>query len=97
MNLPLLFTASKDPNSGALKIVFSQFLEIQEEEEDRDSDDSGDREVKREEVKKEISMKEFYREYRKLKRMQNSVKNNYIQPTTTSAVAIPNKPPPNIS
>lgn len=29
------------------------------------------------EIKREISMKEFYREYRKLKRMQNSVKNNY--------------------
>jgi hypothetical protein len=26
-------------------------------------------------IKKEITMKEFYREYRKLKRMQNSVKN----------------------
>jgi len=38
------------------------------------------------EIKKEISMKEFYREYRKLKRMQNSVKNNYMMSHTGAVV-----------
>jgi hypothetical protein len=35
-------------------------------------------EVPMREIKKEITMKEFYREYRKLKRMQNSVKNTLL-------------------
>ena len=43
--------------------------------EDEDEDNGG--EANRKEVRRDITMKEFYREYRKLKRMQNSVKNNY--------------------
>ena len=39
------------------------------------------------EIKKEITMKEFYREYRKLKRMQTSVKNNYTHSTQANGGA----------
>lgn len=38
-------------------------------EEDEDDGDGGSRESNRKEVRREITMKEFYREYRKLKRM----------------------------
>jgi len=50
----------------------------------------GQAEVPMQEIKQEISMKDFYREYRKLKRMQNSVKNSYTQQANAQK-------PPNIS
>jgi hypothetical protein len=39
LNLPLLFTASKDPNTGALKIVYSQFVEEKDEGGDEDEEE----------------------------------------------------------
>jgi hypothetical protein len=42
-------------------------------------------------------MKEFYREYRKLKRIQNSVKNNFLVNHGTSGAITQANRPPNIS
>eukprot|EP00350_Pseudokeronopsis_sp_OXSARD2_P004107 CAMPEP_0170558572 /NCGR_PEP_ID=MMETSP0211-20121228/36229_1 /TAXON_ID=311385 /ORGANISM="Pseudokeronopsis sp., Strain OXSARD2" /LENGTH=64 /DNA_ID=CAMNT_0010870645 /DNA_START=1003 /DNA_END=1197 /DNA_ORIENTATION=- len=52
-----------------------------DDDDDDDEDEGVKGESKRKEVRREISMKEFFREYRKLKRMQNSVKNNYMMST----------------
>lgn len=74
LNIPVSFSAFKGPD-GSLKIHFFQFVEDATKEQ---AEDGEEQEVPMREVKKEITMKEFHREYRKLKRMQNSVKNNYL-------------------
>ncbi len=76
LNIPVSFSAYKGAD-GSLKIHYFQFVE----DNTKDDDDEGGGAMR--EIKKEISMKDFYREYRKLKRMQNSVKNNY----STAAIA----------
>jgi hypothetical protein len=79
LNYPVSFSAFKGPD-GSLKIHFFQFVEDSTKEVPEDGEPS---EIPMREIKKEITMKEFYREYRKLKRMQNSVKNNFV--TSSSA------------
>lgn len=95
LNVPISFSAFKGPD-GSLKIHFFQFVEEPKRRVASEDEEEGGnaQEVPMKEVKREISMKEFYREYRKLKRMQNSVKNNYTQQGVASAQ--PGKPP-NIS
>ncbi len=78
LNVPISFSAFKGPD-GSLKIHFFQFIEDTQKRivSEEDDEDQNAQEMPMKEIKREISMKEFYREYRKLKRMQNSVKNNY--------------------
>eukprot|EP00347_Sterkiella_histriomuscorum_P018555 403345066 len=96
LNVPVSFSAFKGPD-GSLKIHFFQFIEDQTRQLAEDDDDHHEpHEVAMREIKREITMKEFYREYRKLKRMQNSVKNNYTQASHGGAGGQPGKPP-NIS
>ena len=95
LNIPVSFSAYKG-GDGSLKIHFFRFEEDipkQGENDDLPADDANEKEVPMKEVRREISMKEFYREYRKLKRLQNSVKNNY---TMVPQGDQQNKPP-NIS
>lgn len=74
LNIPVSFSAFKGPD-GSLKIHFFQFVEDASKDQPEDGEPH---EIPMREIKREITMKEFYREYRKLKRMQNSVKNNYL-------------------
>ncbi|CDW90711.1 UNKNOWN [Stylonychia lemnae] len=92
LNVPVSFSAFKGPD-GSLKIHFFQFIEDHTRQISGE-DDEDHKEVAMREIKREITMKEFYREYRKLKRMQTSVKNNYTQ--AHQGGGQPGKPP-NIS
>jgi hypothetical protein len=65
LNIPVSFSAFKGTD-GSLKIHFSQFVSDPSKETPEDGEPN---ETPRREIKKEITMKEFYREYRKLKRM----------------------------
>ena len=76
LNIPISFSAFKG-NDGSLKIHLFQFVEDTTKEIPEEGTEQN--EVPMREIKREITMKEFYREYRKLKRMQNSVKNTYLQ------------------
>jgi hypothetical protein len=71
LNIPITFTASKG-SDGSINISFIQFVD------DDDHDGEEGAPVPKKQVKEEISMDEFMREYRKLKRLQNSIKNNSI-------------------
>ena len=80
MNVPVSFSAFKGPD-GSLKIMFYEYVEDYgndggHENDDLNVENQGD--VPKKEIKREITTKEFYREYRKLKRMQNSVRNNFL-------------------
>lgn len=70
LNIPVSFSAFKGPD-GSLKIHFFQFVEDHTKElpDDEDDDARNKKQTPMREIKKEITMKEFYREYRKLKRM----------------------------
>ena len=69
LNIPITFSASKG-SDGSINISFIQFVE------DDDYEGEGDEPIPKKQIKEEISMDEFMREYRKLKRLQNSIKNN---------------------
>lgn len=95
LNVPVSFSAFKGPD-GSLKIHFFQFIEEPKSQDEDELDGGAHHEAAMREVKKEITMKEFFREYRKLKRMQNSVKNNYMQASNPQGMNQTGKPP-NIS
>lgn len=69
LNIPITFSASKG-SDGSINISFIQFVDNDENE------GEGDAPVTKKPIKEEITMDEFMREYRKLKRLQNSIKNN---------------------
>lgn len=69
LNIPITFSASKG-SDGSINISFIQFVD------DEDNDGEGDGPLPKKPIKEEITMDEFMREYRKLKRLQNSIKNN---------------------
>jgi hypothetical protein len=96
LNIPISFSAFKG-NDGSLKIHFFQFVEDQTKEILEEGAEPHDNMPMRE-IKKEITMKEFYREYRMLKRKQESVKNIFVN-THGGAGGQGGQPgkPPNIS
>lgn len=92
LNLPISFSAQKGPD-GSLKIEFLQYEEDEKMEKPNDLE-PGQVPYNPKPRKRDITMKEFYREYRKLKRIQNSVKNNFFVSHETQGAQ---GKPPNIS
>lgn len=71
LNIPVSFVAMKG-SDNSMTINFIQYI-------DDDDEGEGDEKLKtKKELKDEITIEEFMREYRKLKRLQNSIKNNSV-------------------